>query len=110
MASTWGGTTIPAPTVYDRKAELVGSQYVLADGSLRTDYVAAKTVVSLTFANVTSSERDTLIGKFTTFASAALVIDSETSENVIPIAGSLSVSRVPGGTRAYVVSGEVRTA
>lgn len=109
MASTWGGTTIPAPTVYDRKPELVGSQYVLSDGGLRTDYVAAKTVVSLKFANVTSSERDTLIGKFTTFASAALVIDSETSENVIPIAGSLSVSRVPGGTRAYVVSGEVRT-
>jgi len=109
MASTWGGTAIPAPTRYDRQAEFVGSQYPLSDGSLQTDSVTAKTLVSLEFADVTYGQRDTLITKFTTFSSAALVIESETSENVIPIAGSLNVSRLPGGTRAYVVSGQVRT-
>ena len=109
MATTWGGTTIPAPTVYDRQAELVGSQYVVSDGSMITDYVTAKTVVSLTFAYVSNTERDTLITKFTTFSSSALAVESETSENVIPIAGSLNVSRLAGGTRAYSVSGQVRT-
>ena len=110
MASTWGGTSIPAPTRYDRQATLVGTQYIVSDGSMVTDSVTAKTVVDLEFGDVTSSERDTLITKFTTFASAALVIESETSENVIPVANSLNVSRVPGGKRVYVVSGQVRTA
>ena len=109
MASTWGGTSIPAPTRYDRQAELVGSQYVVSDGSMVTDYVTAKMIVDMEFGDVTSDERNTLIGKFTTFASAALVIESESSENVIPVAGSLRVSRLAGGTRAYVVSGQVRT-
>lgn len=109
MASTWGGTSIPAPTRYSRKAELVGSQYIVSDGSMVTDSVAAKTVIDLEFGGVTSTERDTLIGKFTAFSSAALVIESETSENVIPVAGSLVVDRFPGGTRAYTVSGQVRT-
>lgn len=109
MASTWGGTAIPAPTRYDRQATVVGSQIIVSDGSMVTDYVTAKTIVDLEFRDITYGERDTLITKFTTFASAALVIESETSENVIPVANSLSVSRVPGGTRAYVVSGQVRT-
>lgn len=109
MATTWGGTSIPAPTRYDRQASFVGAQYVLSDGSLRTDYVTAKTVIDLEFADVTNTERATLEGKFTTFSSSALVVESETSENVIPIAGSLRVSRLAGGTRAYVVSGQVRT-
>lgn len=109
MANTWGTTAIPLPTVYDKQAELVGSQYVLSDGSLQTDSVAAKYVISLEFAGITYGERDTLITKFTTFASAALVIESESSENVIPVANSLRVSRFQGGTRAYTVSGQVRT-
>lgn len=109
MASTWGGTSIPAPTVYDRNPIHVGAQYIVSDGSMVTDSVATKAIIVLEFGDVTSSERDTLIGKFTTFASAALVIESETSENVIPVANSLNVSRVPGGKRVYVVSGQVRT-
>lgn len=109
MATTWGGTSIPAPTRYDRQAVFVGSQYIVSDGSMVTDYVTAKTLVDLEFGDITYSERDTLITKFTTFASAALVVESETSENVIPVAGSLRVSRTPGGTRAYTVSGQVRT-
>lgn len=109
MASTWGGTAIPAPTAYERSIELVGNQYLLSDGSLRTDYVTAKTRVKLTFANITAAERDTLITKFTTFSSAALVVEGETSENVIPVANSLSVSRLAGYTRAYTVTGEART-
>lgn len=110
MASTWGGTSIPAPTRYERQAELVGAQYVVADGSLQTDSIAAKVVIDLEFAGITNTERATLEGKFTTFSSAALAIESESSENVIPIAGSLRVSRAQGGTRAYTVSGQVRIA
>lgn len=109
MASTWGGTSIPAPTRYDRQASFVGAQYIVADGSMVTDSVTAKTVIDLEFADVTDTQRSTLEGKFTTFTSAALVVESETSENVIPIAGSLRVVRLAGGTRAYVVSGQVRT-
>ena len=109
MASTWGATSIPAPTRYERQAELVGAQYIVSDGSMQTDSVAAKTVIDLEWANITNTERGTLEGKFTAFSSAALAIESETSENVIPIAGSLRVSRLAGGTRAYTVSGQVRT-
>jgi hypothetical protein len=76
---------------------------------MQTDSVAAKTVVDLEWANITNDERATLEGKFAAFSSAALAIESETSENVIPIAGSLRVSRLAGGTRAYTVSGQVRT-
>lgn len=109
MASTWGGTAIPAPTAYERNVELIGNQYPLSDGSLRTDYVATKARIKLTFSNITAAERDTLITKFTTFSSTALVIENETSENVIPIANSLSVSRLAGYTRAYTVTGEARS-
>jgi hypothetical protein len=75
-----------------------------------TDSIAAKYLTDLEFAGITSAERNTLVGKFTTFTSSALVIESETSENVIPVASSLRVSRIPGGTAAYIVSGQVRTA
>lgn len=109
MATTWGGTSIPAPTKYDRQADFVGNQYIVSDGSMVTDYVTAKTVIDLEFGGVTYGERDTLITKFTTFSSAALVVESESSENVIPVAGSLRSVRIPGGTRAYTVSGQVRT-
>jgi hypothetical protein len=109
MASSWGGTAIPAPTGYERQALHVGAQFTVADGNMVTDTIASKNLVNLEFANITDAERTTLVGKFTTFASTALIIESETSENVIPIAGSLRVSRLPGGTRAYTVSGQVRT-
>ena len=109
MASTWGGTAIPAPTRYDRQTQHVGAQFIVADGSMVTDTITSKTVVDLEFANITDAERTTLVGKFTAFSSAALAIESETSENVIPVAGSLRVSRLQGGTRAYIVSGQVRT-
>ena len=108
MASTWGGTAIPNPTAYNRSALLIGSQYVVADGSMVTDSIVAKTVVDLEFAGVTNTERGTLETKFTTYASTALVITDETSENVTPIINSMRVSRFPGGTRAYTVSGQVR--
>ena len=110
MASTWGGDTIPAPTRYDRQTQLVGSQIIVADGSMVTDNIATKYLIDLEFANVTETERNTLTGKLNTFSSTALIIESETTENVIPIAGSTRVSRLPGGTRAYIVSGQVRTA
>lgn len=109
MASTWGGTTIPAPTKYERSAAFVGSQYIVSDGSMVTDYVADKTVIDLEFAGITNTERGTVVGKFLAYASSALVVGSETSENVIPVAGSLRVTLMPGGTRAYIVSGQVRT-
>jgi hypothetical protein len=110
MASTWGGTAIPAPTRYDRQTQHVGAQFIVADGSMVTDTITSKTAVDLEFGPVTETERNTLIGKFTTFTSAALIIESETTENVIPVANSLRVSRLQGGTRAYIVSGQVRTA
>ena len=109
MASTWGATSIPAPTRYDRQPAFVGAQMIVADGSMITDSITSKTIVDLEFADLAYGQRDTLITKFTTFSSSALVIESESSENVIPIAGSLRVSRLAGGTRAYVVSGQVRT-
>lgn len=109
MASTWGGTAIPAPTRYERSADVVGSQYLVADGTMATDYVAAKTVISLEWADITSDQRNTLEGKFAAYTSAALVIETEPSENVIPILNSMRTSRLAGGTRAYTVSGQVRT-
>ena len=109
MASTWGGTSIPAPTRYERSADVVGSQYFVADGTLATDYVAAKTIISLEWADITSDQRNTLEGKFAAYTSAALVIEAETSENVIPVINSMRTSRLAGGTRAYTVSGQVRT-
>lgn len=112
MASTWGtgaGNAIPAPTKYERKPILVGSQYTVADGSLVTDSIATKYIIDLEFAGVTNTERGVLEGKFTTYSSAALVIEDETSENVIPIAGSVNTSRYRGITRAYTVTGQVRT-
>lgn len=107
--SYWGGTAIPSPTRYERSEDVVGSQYLVADGSMATDYVTAKTIISLEFADITSAERDTLEAKFATFVSAALIVANETSENVIPIINSLRTSRLAGGTRAYTVSGQVRT-
>lgn len=74
-----------------------------------TDYVAAKTVISLEWADITSDQRNTLEGKFAAYTSAALVIEAETSENVIPVINSMRTSRLAGGTRAYTVSGQVRT-
>ena len=108
MASTWGGTAIPNPTAYNRSALLIGNQYVVADGSMVTDSIAVKTVIDLEFAGVTNAERAVLEGKFTTYTSSALVIEDETSENVTPVFNSLRVSRFPGGTQAYAVSGQVR--
>jgi hypothetical protein len=116
MASTWGGTAIPDPTRYDKSRDYVGNQYVLSNGALQSDTVStAYYLIDLEFADVTTAQRNTLVTKFTTYSSAALVItavsgvSNETSENVIPIGGSLNVSRLPGGTQAYVISGQVRT-
>jgi hypothetical protein len=110
MASTWGGTAIPAPSRYERNPEVVGGQYIMADGSMVTDSITTKYRISMTWENITYGERDTLLGKLATFTSAALVIGSETSENVIPVVNSVVVSRLAGGTRAYTLSCEVRTA
>lgn len=109
MSSTWGGATIPAPTRYSRNTVIIGSQYVLADGALQLDRIATKTQIDLEFAGISDSERSTLATKFTTFASAALVIENEASENVIPVAGSLRITRTPGASQIYTVSGQVRT-
>ena len=109
MANTWGGTAIPLPTKYDRRPELVGAQYVLADGSLRTDSITSKAVIDLEFSGITAAERTTLLGKFTTYSSASLAIQDESAENVIPVANSCNVSRIPGGAEIYTVSGQVRT-
>lgn len=109
MASTWGGTAIPNPTVYNPTPVLIGSQYLVADGSMVTDSIVAKVLIDLEFAGVTNTERGVLEGKFTVYASTALAITNETSVNVTPIANSLRVSRFPGGTQAYTVSGQVRT-
>ena len=107
--NTWGGTTIPAPTGYSRQNDFVGVQYILSDGSLQTDSVTSKVVVSLEWANVTETEKNVLVGKAYTFTASALVIEEEASESVIPVAGSLSWSRLPGGSRIYTVSCQVRT-
>ena len=109
MANTWGGTTIPLPSRYERKPEVVGGQYIMADGSMVTDSIATKYRISMTFENITTSERNTLLGKLATPSSAALVIENEISENVIPVVGSIDVSRLQGGTRVYTLSCEVRS-
>ena len=110
MANTWGGTTIPLPSVYDRSPELVGSTVIVADGSMVIDSIATKYRIRLVFDGITSTERDTILGKIAAYTSAALAIQDETSENVIAIPNTTSVSRFAGGTRAYTLSCEVRSA
>ena len=106
--ATWGGTTIAKPTTYQRREELVGAQFVLSDGALTTDYVTTKARFALGWELVTSAEKDTIVGKATTQASAALVVDGETSINVTPVRGTLNVIRLGGATQVYNVTCEVR--
>ena len=109
MASTWGGTTIPAPTSCVLTPDFVGTQALVADGSMVTNSVENEWWrVNLVFSNITVDERDVIVTKAATIASTALVIGDELIGNVTPIINSVNVSRLVGGTRAYTVSCESR--
>lgn len=108
MASTWNGTTIPDPEVWDYTEELVGSQYVVANGSLVTDSIASKRRIAMRWALITTAQKDTLLGLATTQATTSLVLVGATGINVEPMRGTFRASPV-GVTPAWNVSCEVRT-
>jgi hypothetical protein len=108
MASTWGGTAIPDPEVWDYFEELVGQQYVVANGSLVTDSIASKRHIALRWALITTAQKDTLLGLATTQATASLVLIGAAGINVEPVRSTFRASPV-GVTPAWNVSCEVRT-
>ena len=108
MATTWNGTTIPDPETWDYSEEFVGSQYVVANGSLVTDSIASKRRIAMRFALITTAQKDTILGLATTQATTSLVLVGATGINVEPVRGTFRASPV-GVTPAWNVSCEVRT-
>lgn len=108
MTTSWGGVTLPDPESYERSEEFVGSQYLLASGALGTDAITSRYRYAISWSLITTAEKDNIVTKATTTASAALVMPGQASVNVEPIRGSLRVSPV-GVTPAWNASCEVRT-
>lgn len=108
MTTSWGGTSIPDPVSLERSEEHVGAQYVVASGAMVTDSIATKYRFALSWGLITTAERDTIRGKATTQASAALVAPGVSSTNVEPVRNTYRESAV-GITPVWNVSCEVRT-
>lgn len=108
MATSWNGTTIPDPEGWDYSEELVGSQYVVANGSLVTDSIASKRRIAMRWALITTAQKDAILTLATTQSSTSLVLIGAAGVNVEPMRGTFRASPV-GVTPAWNVSCEVRT-
>lgn len=108
MTTSWGGTSLPDPVKVERVEDFVGAQYLVASGALNTDTIAAYKRYRLRWELITRNEADTILGKATTQASAALVVPGINSTNVQPIRNTYAEEAI-GVTPAWNVSCEVRT-
>lgn len=111
MASTWGtgaGSSIPDPSSVQRQEELVGSQYVVADGSMVTDAVTYRWRFTLGWSLITVDERNTIRGKAITQTTLTLTCPGIAGASVEPVRGSYQEQLV-GVTPVYNVSCQVRS-
>ena len=109
MTTSWGGTSLPDPTAISLVDELVGSQYITADGALNTDSIATRTRYSLTWSGITAAEMATIQSKATTNSSASLVMPVYGTVTVIPVRNSFRSDTVGGASAAVNCSCEVRS-
>lgn len=108
MATTWNSETLADPEGWDYSEEFVGSQYVVANGSLVTDSIASKRRIAMRWALITTAQKDKILSLATTQASTSLVLVGAAGINVEPVRGTFRASPV-GVTPAWNVSCEVRT-
>lgn len=109
MTTSWGGTSIPDPTAIALTDELVGSQYLTADGALNTDSIATRTRYSVTWSAITAAEMATIYGKATTNSSASLVLPVYGTVTVIPVRNTFRSDTVGGASAKVNCSCEVRS-
>jgi hypothetical protein len=97
LPMTWGIKTLPMPAVDGitvERAEYLGRQARMADGSLRADFVAEKHTVSVSWVDLTLQEYSDLMSAYTTYrtTAATLELPDETAMTVLPKYGSFSAS------------------
>jgi hypothetical protein len=109
MTTTWGGTSIPDPTTWTATDELVGAQYLTADGALNTDSIATRLRISVRWELITAAQRDTLKTKAITNSSATLVLPSSDSYSVLPLRNTWTATPVGGVSALWNVSCDLRT-
>lgn len=107
MTTSWGGTSLPAPSEIKIYDEWIGQQYVVASGAMVSDGLATKKVLLLTWKGVTTAEKDTLYGKATTLASANLILPDGVTYAVTPLRKTFNAEAV-GITPHWIVRLAVR--
>ena len=111
MASTWGtgaGSDIPNPSAVTRNEELVGTQYLVADGSMVTDAITYRWRFDLSWLGVTNAEKNTLRSKAITQTTLTLTVPGIAGASVEPIRGTYRENAV-GYTPVFDVSCSVRS-
>ena len=113
--TTLGGTTLPNPYYgtegFPCQAEEVGTQFVMADGAIRTHTVGVRRRWHLSWRGVSSAERDTLYTKYKVRAAQTLKLpDSATTYSVTVVPGTWKQESETylGGQFTYHVSFELR--
>lgn len=96
-AMTWGAQAVPQPNPDGIivKTEHVGLQRRTGDGTMRSDIIAEKVNITVTWGMLTEAEYDALVTVYDTYAftSSALVIPtSGDSYNVVVLYGSYQAS------------------
>jgi hypothetical protein len=111
MASSWGtgaGSTIPNPSTVKRNEELVGAQYIVADGSMVTDAVTYRWRWDLTWLGVSDSEKNIIRGKAILQSTQTLTVPGIAGASVEPIRGTYREDAI-GYTPAFNISCSVRS-
>lgn len=110
MTISWGtDATIPNPSQYPITYLEIGATHLVATGALIHDIIAEKRQITLVWRGISTADKDKVVAKATTFASASLVLSNVggPTVSVIPQPGSL-VTDAFGYTPAWNVSVTVR--
>lgn len=108
MATTWDSASIPDPTGWEIDDALVGSQYVTADASLRTDSIATKRTIRLRWELITAAQRDTIYGKHIGTSATTLELPGGDSYSVIGVRNSYRAAPSGGASGTWSLSLAVR--